>query len=63
MTQEIKGQVVRVKKPRKPVRLPRKLKKDIIKTSGRDAYWQIIGLIYMQIMMGGSQYVKISKRK
>lgn len=61
MTQEFKGQVIRVKMPRKPIRLPRKLKKDIIKTSGRQAYYDIMGLIHLQIMMGGTQYVKIRK--
>lgn len=65
MTQEIeiKGVCVRNKKPRKPIRLPRKLKKDIIKTSGREAYWQIMGVISMQVLMGGSQYIKIRKVK
>ncbi len=63
MTQEIKGQVVRRKAPNKPIRLPRKLKKDIIKTSGREAYWQIIGIIYTQVLMGGSQYITIRKTK
>jgi len=63
MESEIKGQVVKTKIPNKPIRLPRKLKKDIIKTSGRDAYWQIIGIIYMQVMMGGTQYIKITKQK
>lgn len=48
-------------KKEKPIRLPRKLKKDIIKTSGRKAYWEIIGLIYMQVLMGGTQYIKIRK--
>lgn len=46
-----------------PVRLPRKLKKDIIKTSGREAYRKIIGMIYFQLMMGGTQYIKIRKTK
>lgn len=63
MTPEIKGQVIRTKRPNKPVRLPRKLKKDIIKTSGREAYWQIIGLIYVQLMAGGTQYIKIRKQR
>lgn len=51
-------------KPRKnkPLRLPRKLKKDIIKTSGRDAYYQIMSLMGIQVMCGGSQYIKITKR-
>lgn len=61
MTQDIKGQVIRTKRPNKPIRLPRKLKKDIIKTSGRESYWKIIGLMYMQVMMGGTQYLKIRK--
>ncbi|TGY80006.1 hypothetical protein [Lepagella muris] len=61
MTQDIKGQVIRTKRPNKPIRLPRKFKKDIIKTSGRESYWKIIGLMYMQVMMGGTQYLKIRK--
>ncbi len=63
MTQDIKGRVIRTKLPRKPIRLPRKLKKDIIKTSGREAYWQIMGYIAMQVLMGGTQYIKIRKVK
>ncbi len=63
MIQDIKGQTIRTKRPRKPIRLPRKLKKDIIKTSGRDAYWQIMGYIAMQVLMGGTQYIKIRKVK
>ena len=62
MAEEFKGQVIRMARPLKPVRLPRKLKKDIIKTSGRKAYWEIMGIIWMQIMMGGSQYIKIRKQ-
>lgn len=46
---------------KKPVRLPRKLKKDIIKTAGREAYYQIMSAIYFQLMCGGSQYIKIRK--
>lgn len=61
MTQDIKGQVIRTKRPNKPIRLPRKFKKDIIKTSGRESYWKIIGLMHMQVMMGGTQYLKIRK--
>lgn len=61
MTQDIKGQVIRTKRPNKPIRLPRKFKKDVIKTSGRESYWKIIGLMYMQVMMGGTQYLKIRK--
>ena len=61
MTQDIKGQVIRTKRPNKPIRLPRKFKKDIIKTSGRESYWKIIGLMYMQVMVGGTQYLKIRK--
>lgn len=61
MEKEIKGRIERTKHRNKPIRLPRKLKKDIIKTSGRDAYWQIIGLIYLQLMAGGTQYVSIRK--
>ena len=61
MTQDIKGQVIRTKRPNKPIRLPRKFKKDIIKTSGSESYWKIIGLMYMQVMMGGTQYLKIRK--
>lgn len=63
METEIKGRLVKTKIPHKPIRLPRKLKKDIIKTSGREAYWQIIAVIYMQVMMGGTQYIKIRKQK
>lgn len=63
MTQDVKGECIRTKKPHKPIRLPRKLKKDIIKTSGREAYWQIIATIYMQVLMGGPQYIKIRKIK
>lgn len=65
MTQEteINGVCVRNKKPLKPIRLPRKLKKDIIKTSGREAYLQIIVTIYMQERLIGSQYINIRKIK
>lgn len=63
MTLVIKGQVVRTKTLHKPIRLPRKLKKDIIKTSGREAYWEIMGYIGIQVIMGGSQYIKIRKIK
>lgn len=63
MTQDIKGQVIRTKRPNKPIRLPRKLKKEIIKTSGREAYRKIIDAIYLQIMLGGTQYLKIRKVK
>lgn len=61
MTQDIKGECIRTKKPHKPIRLPRKLKKDIIKTSGREAYRKIIDAIYLQIILGGTQYLKIRK--
>lgn len=63
MTQDIKGRVIRTKRPNKPIRLPRKLKKDIIKTSDRESYWRIIRLMYLQVMMGGTQYLKIRKVK
>lgn len=59
----VQHKIVRVEIPYKPIRLPRKLKKDIIKTSGREAYWQIIAAIYMQVLMGGPQYIKIRKIK
>lgn len=59
----VQHKIVRVEIPYKPIRLPRKLKKDIIKTSGREAYWQIIATIYMQVLMGGPQYIKIRKIK
>lgn len=59
----VQHKIVRVEIPYKPIRLPRKLKKDIIKTSGREAYWQIIATIYMQVLMGGPQYIKIRKLK
>ena len=57
----VQHKIVRVEIPYKPIRLPRKFKKDIIKTSGRESYWKIIGLMYMQVMMGGTQYLKIRK--
>lgn len=63
MEKDIKPTVVRINVPHKSIRLPRKLKKDIIKTSGREAYWQIMSLIHLQILMGGSQYIKIRKTK
>lgn len=59
----VQHKIVRVEIPYKPIRLPRKLKKDIIKISGREAYWQIIATIYMQVLMGGPQYIKIRKIK
>lgn len=59
----VQHKIVRVEIPYKPIRLPRKLKKDIIKKSGREAYWQIIATIYMQVLMGGPQYIKIRKIK
>lgn len=60
MIAEIK-RVNRTKILHKPMRLPRKLKKDIIKTSGREAYWQIMGYMALQVMMGGTQYITIRK--
>ena len=63
MTQDIKGECIRTKKPHKPIRLPRKLKKDIIKTSGREAYYEIMGYMALQVLMGGNQYLSIRKVK
>ena len=63
MTQDIKGVCVRTKRPIKPMRLPRKLKKDIIKTSGREAYYEIMGYMAQQVLMGGPQYLSIRKVK
>ncbi|MBD5256203.1 MAG: hypothetical protein HDS50_01035 [Bacteroides sp.] len=63
MTQVINGQVARTRKPHKPMRLPRKLKKDIIKTSGREAYWSIMGYMSLQFLMSGNQYLSIHKIK
>ena len=63
MTQDIKGVCVRTKRPHKPMRLPRKLKKDIIKTSGREAYYEIMGYMALQVLMGGPQYLSIRKVK
>lgn len=57
----VQHKIVRVEIPYKPIRLPRKLKKDIIKTSGREAYRKIIDAIYLQIILGGTQYLKIRK--
>lgn len=45
----------------KPMRLPRKLKKDIIKKSGRNAYFEIMRIMAMQSIMFGNQYVTIRK--
>lgn len=45
------------------MRLPRKLKKDIIKTSGREAYYEIMGYMALQVLMGGNQYLSIRKVK
>lgn len=61
MTQDIKGVCVRTKRPHKPMRLPRNLKKDIIKTSGREAYYEIMGYMALHVLMGGSQYLSIRK--
>ena len=45
------------------MRLPRKLKKDIINTSGREAYHEIMGYMVLQFLMSGNQYLSIRKVK
>jgi len=54
---------MKVKTKHHPLRLPRKLKKDIIKTSGREAYQKIMYIMVMQVIHCGSQYIKIRKSK
>ena len=46
-----------------PLRLPRKLKKDIIKTSRREAYYQILHIMACQFALTGSQYIILKKHK
>ena len=46
---------------KKPLRLPRKLKKDIIKVAGRDSYNKVMQYMACQVLCGGSQYIRIRK--
>lgn len=45
----------------KPLRLPRKRKKDIIKVAGRAAYQEIMYYMAYQVYHGGGQYIKLHK--
>jgi len=49
------------KDQRKPVRLPRKLKKDIIKVSGRESYYRVVRFMIYKYIKTGNQYLKIKK--
>ncbi len=49
------------KDKRKPIRLPRKLKKDIIKVSGRDNYYRVVLLMTLRYVKTGNQYIKIKR--
>lgn len=46
---------------KKPIRLPRKLKKDIIKASGRENYYRIVFLMTLGYVKTGNQYIKIKR--
>lgn len=56
-------QIIMDKDRQRPIRLPRKLKKDIIKTSGRSNYYAIIAILRMKYEMTGNQYTNIKKAK
>lgn len=47
----------------KPIRLPRKLKKDIIKVSGRENYYRVVFLMTLSYVKTDNQYIKIKKAK
>ena len=51
------------KEKNKPIRLPRKLKKDIIKVSGRENYYRVVFLMTLRYVKTGNQYIKIKKAK
>ena len=44
-----------------PLRLPRKLKKDIIKVAGRDSFYRVIYIMTLQYVNTGNQYIKIKR--
>lgn len=48
---------------KKPLRLPRKLKKDIIKTAGRENYNKVMLLMAYQVINGQGQYLNIRKAR
>lgn len=45
----------------KPIRLPRKLKKDIIKVAGRDSFYRVMYIMTLQYVNTGNQYIKIKR--
>lgn len=45
----------------KSIRLPRKLKKDIIKVCGRGDYYMVLVMMRQRYMMTGECYTKIKK--
>lgn len=45
----------------KPLRLPRKLKKDIIKVAGRESYYNAVFIMTLQYVSTGNQYIKIKR--
>lgn len=49
------------KDKRKPIRLPRKLKKDIIRVSGRGNYYGIIAFMALMYANTGNPYTKIKR--
>lgn len=49
------------KDQRKPIRLPRKLKKDIIKVSGRESFYRVLYFMTYKYIKTGNQYLKIKR--
>lgn len=47
----------------KKVRLPRKLKKDVIKVCGRENYHKVIFMMRLRYIKTGEFYTKIKKTK
>ncbi len=46
---------------RKPIRLPRKLKRDIVRVSGRNSYHRIIAIMTLKYAKTGNPYIKIKR--
>lgn len=44
-----------------PLRLPRKLKKDIIKVAGRDSFYRVMYIMTLQYVNTGNQYIKTKR--
>ena len=44
-----------------PLRLPRKLKKGIIKVAGRDSFDRVMYIMTLQYVNTGNQYIKIKR--